>query len=205
MDVDDVETLSRETGYDGIFRLQKLRLRHRRYDGGWTAPLDREVFDRGQAVAVVAYDPQHDAVVLVEQFRAGAYFAGWHPWMLEIVAGIIDDGELALEVAAREMQEETGLAVDRLEPIARFMPSPGAMAETVEMYVGRVDARQAAEAGGLATEGEDIRVLVMPAADAIGLLDTGRVDTAITLVGLQWLALHREALRERWLSADNQR
>ena len=200
MDVDDVEILERQTGYSGVFRLEKLRLRHRRYDGNWTGPLDREVFDRGEAVAVVPYDPVQDAVVLIEQFRTGAFFAGWPPWMLEIVAGIIDAGEQALDVAAREMKEETGLAVTHLEPIARFMPSPGAMSETVEMYVGRVDASEAASAGGLATEGEDIRVLVMPADDAVGLLDTGRIDTAITLIGLQWLALHRHALRERWLA-----
>ena len=200
MDVDAVEILERQTGYSGVFRLEKLRLRHRRYDGNWTGPLDREVFDRGEAVAVVPYDPVQDAVVLIEQFRTGAFFAGWQPWMLEIVAGIIDAGEEALDVASREMKEETGLAVTHLEPIARFMPSPGAMSETVEMYVGCVDASKAASAGGLATEGEDIRVLVMPADEAVGLLATGRIDTAITLIGLQWLALHRYALRKRWLT-----
>ena len=203
MDGDDVEILDRQTGYSGIFRLEKLRLRHRRFDGKWTGPLDREIFDRGEAVAVVPYDPRRDEVVLIEQFRAGAYFAGWQPWTLEIVAGIIDAGEEALDVAIRETKEETGLAVGNLEPIARFMPSPGAMSETVEMYVGCVDASEAASAGGLATEGEDIRVLVMPADEAVNLLATGRIDTAITLIGLQWLALHRHTLRERWLATTD--
>jgi ADP-ribose pyrophosphatase len=123
--------------------------------------------------------------------------------MLEIVAGIIDEGEAAPDVAVRETHEEIGLSVGALEPIARFMPSPGAMSETVEMYVGRVDASRAAEAGGVAHEDEDIRVQVMPASEALGLLDTGRIDTAITLVGLQWLALNREALRRRWLAASD--
>jgi ADP-ribose pyrophosphatase len=202
MDADDVEVLERETGYSGAFRLEKVTLRHRRFDGGWTRPLDREIFDRGQAVAVVPYDPVRDQVVMIEQFRAGAFHAGWQPWMLEIVAGIIDEGEDALEVAVRETREEIGLAVAELEHIARFMPSPGAMSETVEMYVGRVDASAAAEAGGVAHEDEDIRVLVTPADEALALLSSGRIDTAITLVGLQWLALNRAALRARWLSAD---
>lgn len=203
MDSGDVEVLERETGYDGVFRLETLTLRHRRFDGGWTRPLNREIFDRGQAVAVVPYDPVRDEVVMIEQFRAGAFHAGWHPWMLEIVAGIIDEGEAAPDVAVRETHEEIGLSVTTLEHIARFMPSPGAMSETVEMYVGRVDASRAAEAGGVAHEDEDIRVQVMPASEALALLETGRIDTAITLVGLQWLALNREALRRRWLAASD--
>ena len=201
MTPNEVEEVERQIGYDGIFRMVCLKLRHQRFDGSWTKVLTREVFERGKAVAVVPYDPDRDEVVLIEQFRCGAYVAGWQSWMLEIVAGIIDEGETPLDVARREMQEETGLVVTALEPIARFMPSPGAVAETVEMYVGRVDAAHAHAHGGLDTEGEDIRVCRMPAQEAIDLLQTSRVDTAITLVGLQWLALHRDALRARWQSA----
>ncbi|NBC31335.1 MAG: NUDIX domain-containing protein [Alphaproteobacteria bacterium] len=194
----EVEEIERKVGYQGVFRVLCLQMRHRRFDGGWTKVLTREVFDRGKAVAVVPYDPERDEVVLIEQFRCGAYVAGWSSWMLEIVAGIIDEGEQAEDVARREMQEETGMVLTALEPIARFMPSPGAVSETVDMYVGRVDAAAADAYAGLATEGEDIRVCRMAAQDAIDLLPTGRIDTAITLVGLQWLALHRADLRARW-------
>lgn len=197
----EIEEVERRFGYQGIFRMVCLKLRHQRFDGGWTKVLTREVFDRGTAVAVVPYDPIRDEVVLIEQFRCGAYVAGWQSWMIEIVAGIIDEGEAPLDVAEREMKEETGLVVTALEPIARFMPSPGAVAETVDMYVGRIDATQAHTHGGLDTEGEDIRVFRMPAQEAIDLLPTGRIDTAITLVGLQWLALNRDALRARWQSS----
>lgn len=194
----EIEEIERQIGYQGVFRMVCLKMRHQRFDGSWTKILTREVFDRGKAVAVVPYDPERDEVVLIEQFRCGAYIAGWQAWMLEIVAGIIDEGEAPHDVARREMREETGLLVTALEPIARFMPSPGAVSETVDMYVGRVDARHCQAYGGLATEGEDIRVLRLPAREAIGLLSTGRVDTAITLIGLQWLALNRDALRDRW-------
>ena len=197
----EIEEIERHIGYQGVFRMVCLQMRHQRFDGGWTNVLTREVFVRGKAVAIVPYDPDRDEVVLIEQFRCGAYIAGWQAWMLEIVAGIIDEGEAPHDVARREMREETGLVVSALEPIARFMPSPGAVSETVDMYVGRVDARQAQAYGGLATEGEDIRVRRMAARDAIDLLAAGRIDTAITLIGLQWLALNREPLRDRWRRA----
>lgn len=195
---DDVEVIARDTGYGGIFRVERLRLRHRRFAGGWTPELHHEVFNRGRAVAVVPYDPVRDAVVLIEQFRTGALVAGWAPWMTEIVAGIMHEGESAEDVARRELREETGLEAAALEPIARFMPSPGAVAEAVEMFVARVDASTADALAGLAGEGEDIRVFALPFAEALAELDAMRINNAVTLVGLHWLARHREGLRKRW-------
>ena len=201
MDASDVELLERQTGYQGVFRLERWRLRHRRFDGGWTRPLVREVFIRGRAAGVLPYDPDRDEVVLIEQFRCGAYAAGRPPWVIEIVAGIIEEGEEPEAVARRETLEETGLTATALEKIAEFMPSPGAMMETTILYCGRIDAARAAGFHGLAEEGEDIRLIRLPAAAALALLEAGRADTAITVVALQWLALHREALRARWCPA----
>ena len=197
-DNNDVDIQERETCYQGFFRMDRLRLRHGRYDGGWTPMLVREVMLRGLAVAVVPYDPVRDEVVLIEQFRPGALVAGEPAWMIEIVAGIAHEDEDPEDVARRESIEETGLAVDRLEPVARFMPSPGGSSEVVQVYVGRVDADGAGGYHGIEDEGEDIRVFRLPATEAFKMLDDGRIDTAITLIGLQWLARNRESLRARW-------
>ena len=194
----DVEIQDREICHQGFFRLERLRLRHGRFQGGWTPPLVREVLVRGLAVAVLPYDPVRDEVVLIEQFRCGALVANEPAWMIEIVAGIAHEDENLEEVARRETMEETGLTVETLEPVARFMPSPGGSSELVQIFVGRVDADGAGGYFGLEEESEDIRVFRLPVGDAFKMLDDGVLDTAITLIGLHWLARNRDALRARW-------
>jgi ADP-ribose diphosphatase len=198
MDRRDVEILARETVYNGYFRIDRYTLRHRRHDGGWTGEITREVFERGHVAAVLPYDPERDAVVLIEQFRIGAYAAGEPCWLTEVVAGVIDEGEAAEAVARREMKEETGCAVSRLEPIGTYLSSPGGASESVALYVGKVDSRAAAGVHGLAEENEDIRVLVRPWPEIEAELRGGMVANAATLIALQWLALNRAELRRRW-------
>ncbi|NNG03881.1 MAG: NUDIX domain-containing protein [Inquilinus sp.] len=191
----DVDIQDTEICHRGFFRLDRLTLRHRRFDGGWTPPLTREVLLRGPAVAVLPYDPVRDEIVLIEQFRAGNYAAGRPGWMTEIVAGITDQGEAPEDVARREMREETGLAVGDLEFVAEFLPSPGGSSEVVRLYCGRVDATSAGGIHGVDGESEDIRVLTMSTNDALAWLDSGQVDNAVTLIGLLWLGRHRDRLR----------
>ena len=198
MDRCDVEILARDTVYDGYFRIDRYRLRHRRHDGGWTSEITREVFERGHVAAVLPYDPERDAVVLIEQFRIGAYAAGEPCWLTEIVAGVIDEGEAAEAVARREMEEETGCAVTLLEPIGSYLSSPGGASESVALYAGKVDSRKAGGLHGLAEENEDIRVLVRPWSEIEAGLKCGLVTNAATLIALQWLALNRTGLRRRW-------
>ena len=107
----DVEILDKSEQYKGYFRINRYRLRHRLYAGGWSGELQRELFERGHAVGVLPYDPAADSVVLIEQFRIGALVAGMEPWLTEIVAGIIEEGEAPEEVARRETREEAGLEV----------------------------------------------------------------------------------------------
>ena len=123
MDHKDVEILAHETVYKGYFQIDRYRLRHRRHQGGWTGEITREVFERGHVAAILPYDPDRDAVILIEQFRIGAYAAGEPCWLTEIVAGVIDNGETAEGVARREMEEETGSSVTTLEPIGSYLSS----------------------------------------------------------------------------------
>lgn len=195
-----VELIRREERHRGFFGLDRLTLRHRRFDGRWTEPMVREVLLQHRAVGVLPYDPATDRVVMIEQFRTGAWVAGEEPWMVEVVAGIVGAGETLEEVARREAVEEAGLAVGTLEQIASYAPSPGASTEWVTVFAGRVAAPEAEGVFGLASEHEDIRAFALPADDAIALLDGGRIANAITVVALSWLARHREALRRRWLA-----
>ena len=191
---DDVEVIERTTVYQGYFRVDRYRL----FAGGMSAPIDREIFERGHAVAVLPYDPIRDEVVLIEQFRVGAYAAGRTAWLLEIVAGIIEPGETGEAVARREAQEEAGLHLGRLDPIANVLISPGGTSESVAIFCGEANAGTAEGIHGLHAEGEDIRVDRMPADDAIARLGDGRIVFAPAVIALQWLALNREDLRRRW-------
>jgi ADP-ribose pyrophosphatase len=198
MDRSDVEILAKDTVYDGYFRIDRYRLRHRRHEGGWTGEITREVFERGHVAAVLPYDPERDAVVLIEQFRIGAWAAAKPCWLTEIVAGVIDDGESADDVARREMEEETGCPVTALEPIGSYLSSPGGTSESVALFVGRVDSRKAGGIHGLPDENEDIKVLARPWSEVEAGLKAGMFTNAATLIALQWLALNRESLRRRW-------
>ncbi|MGB8273999.1 MAG: ADP-ribose diphosphatase [Alphaproteobacteria bacterium] len=198
----DVEILEKTEAYRGYFRVDRYRLRHRLHDGSWSAPITREVFERGHAAAVLPYDPKLDSVVLIEQFRIGAFAAGRPPWLLEIAAGIIEAGENAEQVVRREVQEEAGCEVGELVKVADYLVSPGGTSECVTIFCGRVDASNAGGIHGKAEEHEDIRVVVAPFAEAKQRLDQGAIDNAAALIALQWLALHRDELRARWLAGQ---
>lgn len=193
-----VQLLDKQVCYEGFFRIERYRLRHRLYDGAMSAPLVRELFERGHAAAVLPYDPVLDRIVLLEQFRIGALTAPGGAWLLEIVAGIIEPGESAEEVVRRELHEEAGCTLLGLEPICEYMVSPGGTSERISLFCGRVDARGVGGIHGLAEEGEDIKVASVDFDEAVALLNAGRLDSASPIIALQWLVLNRDRLRQRW-------
>jgi ADP-ribose pyrophosphatase len=197
---DAVKILKRETVYQGFARLDCYRLRHRLYAGGWSEEMEREIFERGRTVGVLLYDPARDTVILVEQFRLPAHLAGFPAWELEIVAGIVDhDGESAEDLARREAKEEAGIEIlGDLVPVHRFMPSPGACTEQVDLYCGRVDAQGAGGIHGLAQEHEDIKVVVLSYRAVMKKLRDDEIKNGLTALALYWLAAHRAELRRRW-------
>ena len=195
---DDVEVVEREACFRGFYQLDRLHLRHRLFAGGMGKLISRELFVRHDAVCVLPYDPQCDCVVLIEQFRVGALDKSVDPWLIELVAGLIDKDEQPEEVARREAVEEAGLELAELWPLTQYYPSPGGSDERVHLYVGRCDSRGAGGVHGLEEEGEDIRVLVWSLDEALAALDDGRIDNAASIIALQWLALNRDKVRERW-------
>lgn len=195
----DVEIQKREQCFKGFYKLDRLHLRHRQFAGGMGPVLTRELFVRHDAVCVLPYDPQRDEVVLIEQFRVGAMDAGVNPWLLELVAGLIDKDEEPEEVARREAVEEAGLTLGALWPIAQYLPSPGGSNELVHLFVGRCDSSGAAGIHGLAEEGEDIRVHVLPFEEALQGVRDGRINNAASMLALQWLALNRAEVRGLWV------
>lgn len=199
MDRDNVMVESAQTLRDGFFRMDHLHLRHRLFAGGWSPVLSREIMLRPPVAAVIPYDPVADKAVLLEQFRGGMYLAGdAHPWSIEIVAGIIEAGESAEEMARRETLEETGCTVARLEKTIDFYPSPGGCSEFVSLFCGEVSSAGAGGIHGVPAEGEDIRVFTQSTDKIMDLVASSAIDNSIGIIGVQWLVANRSALRKRW-------
>ncbi|MCX9533475.1 ADP-ribose diphosphatase [Vibrio cholerae] len=193
----DVEILNKETLFKGFFRMVKYRFKHKRFAGGWSEPVEREMFERGHAAAMLPYDPIRDQVVIIEQIRVGALEHA-QPWQLEIVAGVIDTDESAEQAARRESVEEAGLTVGRIEKITSYYPSSGGCSEKLDVFIGEVDCSQAGGIHGLDCEGEDIKVHVMSRTEAYQLVKDGRIENGASIIALQWLALNYQPLQQQW-------
>jgi ADP-ribose pyrophosphatase len=199
---DDVRPVAADLLHRGFFRLERLRYRHRRHDGTWSGEVARELLRVGTAVLVVPYDPDADALVVLEQFRTGAWAAGRENcWLTEVVAGLVEEGEAPEATAAREVREEAGLEPLELVHVRRWLSSPGISDENVELYVARVRAGEAGGLHGLESEGEDIRVRVVPAGEASALAAGDLVDNAHSILALMEFARLRDGLRARWAAA----
>lgn len=191
----DVEIIRREEMYKRFFRVEKLFLRHKLFNGEWSEEIGRELFVRGEAVAVVLYDPHRDLIGIVEQFRVGALAEPNGPWCYEVVAGMLEEGELPEDVARRELKEEANVEPYALEYICNYLSSPGGCDEKLHLYCGLCDLSQAGGVYGLPEEGEDIRVHVFAAHEVFARLYSGAFNNAAALICLQWLQLNRSRLR----------
>ncbi|NOQ82220.1 MAG: NUDIX domain-containing protein [Methylophaga sp.] len=183
--------------YNGFFRLTTVELRHTLYKGGWSQPITRELFQRGNCVAVLLYDPDRDEVVIIEQFRVGAIQIPDQAWLLEIVAGAIETGETAEEVAYRESIEEAGCEIQELVKINDFFTSPGGTSELLSLFYGKVDTTHVGGIHGLDEEDEDIAVTTMKFDDVYQLLLDGKILSAIPIIAIQWLFINRDSLRQK--------
>lgn len=195
----ETKIISRKVEFQGWHTLETVvvqppSLKH----AGHVQPMKREVYRVGTCAVVVLYQPETDQILLTEQFRIGALLAGDdNPWLFEVAAGMVDEGEDAETAVRREALEETGCHILDLEFIGKNYPSPGCTTEVHMHYCGRISA---AEAGhyGLEAEGEEIRTHLVPAADAIRMLDEGRITNAASVICLHWFARNHDRLRKKW-------
>ena len=189
--------------YHGFFRLTAHELSHELFAGGDSPLLVRELLDRGNAVGVLPYDPVRDEVVLIEQFRIGAKDDPEGPWLFEIIAGYQELDEAPEEVAVREAIEEANCKVASCIPISTYYSSPGTSNEQIHLFLGRTSTEGLGGIHGHREEGEDIRVHVLNSASAFEWLDSGKIDSAMPIIALQWFRNKREAIRKQWLEGSS--
>jgi ADP-ribose pyrophosphatase len=193
-----IEVDQRETLFDSFLRVDRLKLRHSLFGGGWSELMTRELILRPRAVGVLLFDPAQQQVVLVRQIRVGMLDEGENPWLLELVAGMVESGEEPIEVAARESLEEANTKPQDLLQICEYYNSPGISNERITLFCGRVDATQAGGIFGLDAEHEDIEVVVLSLADALAKVASGEINNAMSIIALQWLQLNQPMLEESW-------
>jgi ADP-ribose pyrophosphatase len=196
---DDILIENEEWMYQGFISVKRYNLKHKLYGGGWSNTFTREMVIRKHAAAVLPYDPILDRVILIQQFRIGALEDRNSAWLYEIVAGLMDKDETPEQVVKREMQEEAGVEVLELVKLYNYWMSPGGSNEFLTLFCAKVDASQAGGIHGLAEENEDIKVQTFSSAEAFEMIKSGEVRNCSSVLALQWLELHRESLRERWL------
>ena len=161
-----------------------------------TPPKQHDFIRGGKAVAVVAVDPERDAVVLIRQFRPAAQLANGYGDLLEIPAGRVDTGEDAAAAARRECAEEIGVAPAAMVELFTFLTSPGLTDEEITLFVAAVDSTRVAGHAGMAHEGERIETIIAPIAEVVAALGRGDIRNGPCLLGLHWLALNRHRLSE---------
>lgn len=197
--------INRRELYKGFFKLIGFDLKHDLFEGGESVLLTRELVDRGQAAAVLPYDPVRDEVVLIEQFRIGAGDDPSGPWVIEIIAGLLEPGESAEALVHREAEEEAGCKISDLVHVHRYYSSPGSSNELIDIYFARTESSDVGGIHGIDDEGEDIRVHVISSDTAFEWLDTGRIDSALPIIALQWFRLNRDKIRQSWLNTGKGR
>lgn len=194
----DVEITDVTSVYRGFFTMNRYIFRHKCFNGEWSDSVSREIFERGHAVGVLPYDPITQEFVLIEQVRIGALPTSSTPWLIEIIAGMIDEGETEENVCHRESMEEAGIELEQLTKALSYLSSPGGTTERLHIFIAKTDATKAHGIHGLETESEDIKVHRVKENTALEWLENGRIDNAAALIALQWFFMHKTQLLEQW-------
>lgn len=189
-DQSDMQIISREAVYSGFIPVDVIHLKHRLYAGGWSETMRRELAIRPSAVGVLLYDPKHESLVMVKQFRTGVIGADHSPWLLEIVAGLADANEEPIDVVKREAREEANCEITEAVPICEYFNSPGWCDEKINLFCAVVDSTALQGIHGLDDEHEDILIVTVPLNEAVEMTRSGEINNAMSIIAIQWLQLN---------------
>lgn len=186
--------------HDGFLRVARYEMQHQCFDGSWTPLYTRELIIKQQAVGAILYDPKLDRIVLIEQLRAGALNSGTIPWLIEIVAGLMDKThqESPEDLIRRETREEACLEIEALLPIYNYFTTPGCSTEKLQLFCAKVDSTKAPLFCGLKNEHEDIKIHVVATKEAFLAVHSGQINNAAAIIALQWLELNLEMVNQKW-------
>jgi len=191
----DIDLQDRQTVYQGWSKVETFQVRHRKFDGDWSPVLKREVHYVGEAACILPWDPATGQVVLIEQFRASGLVHGEATWLIEAIAGLVEQGQSPEATARREAKEEAACKVERLIPVLSAFSSPGSSGERSHLFVGITKLDGVGGIHGLDNEDEDIRAFTVPLNEALSACHDGRIADLKTIALIQWLTLNEDKLR----------
>lgn len=194
----DVTFKSSQEVFKGHYKLLCHQLQYRLFSGEMGETLQRECFTTTPSVGVLLYDPKEDKIVLVQQFRIGALQDANSPWLVELIAGVIDTPDTPENIAKKETLEEAAIHIEQLHSFMRYWVSPGCSNEFMELFCGLIDSRHLPDSQiqGSKAEHEDIRVLVCTRSSAYEALKKGLISSASAIIALQWLELNYQHLQK---------
>ncbi len=188
--------------FDDFFKIDEVMVSHERLDGTISPAERRLIFERGDSVAALLYNPETQAVVLVDQFKAPTLVARRRDnpattdgWITETAAGMIDERETPEDAVIRETLEETGYRIKKPELICRFFSSPGGSSERIFLYFAEVsEADRVGPGGGF--DGEDVRVVQWSAHELFEQLERKQIEDPKLVIAAYWLRDHLGGLVE---------
>tara|TARA_A100001011_G_scaffold100944_1_gene106340 strand:+ start:1230 stop:1811 length:582 start_codon:yes stop_codon:yes gene_type:complete len=184
--------LSKKSLYKGFFKMKEISLKYKKYDGSWSQNVKRELFSGAQVAAVLPYDPIKKEIILIKQFRPGTLSKNFNNYLIEIVAGIIDEGESPKITAERECLEETGCKVKKLIPIQGYYPDPGSSESFYHLFLAEIKTFKGQRIMGLDNENEDILVRSYKINEVKEIIKNKKILNGLTLIALQWFFLNIE-------------
>ncbi|TLS68685.1 NUDIX domain-containing protein [Mariprofundus erugo] len=180
----EYKIVSKKPVYQGFFSMDVCTVEHERFDGHMQT-IVRENMERGDAAAMLLFDPATDQVLLLEQFRIGPAMRDDNPWLIEIVAGIVDAGESIEQAIMREAHEESGFVPYQTTWLGRYYTTPGACSERIDLFLGLVDSTApVGDGGGIADEHEDIRISWVSRTAAMQMLAEGRIASGAPMLAM---------------------
>jgi nudix-type nucleoside diphosphatase (YffH/AdpP family) len=185
-----IKNIRTEILSDSHYTLKKVTFDYQKKDGNWETQ-SREVYDRGNGATILLYNREQQTVILTRQFRLPSYLNGNKEGaLIEACAGLLDEDNPE-DCVRREAEEETGYKVKDVQKAFAAYMTPGAVTEILHFFVGAYSKdMKVAEGGGLEEEHEEIEVLEMPFDKAYGMIQTGEIKDAKTIMLLQYAKLH---------------
>ncbi|MGC6370734.1 GDP-mannose pyrophosphatase NudK [Pseudomonas sp. K2I15] len=180
---------------DNWYVLKKYTFDLRRRDGSWQSQT-REIYDRGNGATILLYNRERRTVLLIRQFRMPTFVNGYHGYLIESAAGLLDNASPEERIRL-EAEEETGYRVGHVEKIYSAFMSPGSVTERIHFFIGEYSpGDRVSDGGGLEEEGEDIEVLELGFEAALSMVQSGEIVDGKTIMLLQYLELRM--LKEGW-------
>ena len=169
---------------NGRFRLTQTSVEITEMDGA-ARVMNHEIYHHKAAAALLLYDPERAIVLLVRQFRLGAYLEGARQPMTEVCAGMLD-GDTPEVGIIREAMEETGVAISGARHVFDAFVSPGATTEKIACFVARYGSGDRVGAGGGVDEDEHIEIIEPTFEEALAMIEQGDICDAKTIALLYY-------------------